>query len=478
VLKRFLLLICLCVGCVAPDPVRVGSKSFTESVILGEIVTDQLNQHSIAAQHRSQLGGTRVLWEALLAGSIDVYPEYTGTLAQEILHKPGLDDPSLRVLLAEKGIGMTGSLGFNNTYALGMRSERARQLNLSKISELKYYPNLRFGFGHEFLRRLDGWPRLELAYGLPQTNLSATDHDLAYRALAANQLDLVDCYATDAEIQHYDLTLLEDDQKVFPQYNAVILYRLEHSERLGKLLQALEGRLDRQQMSLLNRQVRLDRRSEAEVAAAWLGSAAPHSPGLLERLLRTTLEHSRLVGVSLGLGCLIGVPLGMICHGRPSVGRPVLGAVSLLQTIPSLALLVFLLPITGLGARTAILALTLYALLPIVQGTFLGLQTIPQALHESALALGLSPKTRWRSIDLPLAMPSIVNGIQTAAVIAVGTATLAALIGAGGYGEPILSGVRLARTDLLLEGAIPSACMALAVQWGFARWQQALTRRR
>lgn len=476
-LKWMLLLTCLFAGCGASDEVRVGSKSFTESVILGEIITGQLKQNSIACQHQSQLGGTRVLWEALLAGSIDVYPEYTGTLTQEILHQPRLDGASLRLHLFEKRIGMTGSLGFNNTYALGMRSDRARQLHLSKISQLKDYPDLRFGFGHEFLRRQDGWPHLQLSYGLPQTNVSGTDHDLAYAALAAGQLDLVDCYSTDAEIQHYNLVLLEDDLEVFPRYNAVVLYRLDRGELLRKPLEALEGRLNREQMSSLNRQVRLEHHREAEVAATWLGSVVPNSPGLVRRLLRTSLEHIRLVGFSLLFACLLGLPLGMVCHARPGVGRPALGLVSLLQTIPSLALLVFLLPFTGLGARTAILALTLYALLPIVQGTFLGLQTIPKPLRESALALGVSARTRWRRIDLPLAMPSIVNGIQTAAVIAVGTATLAALIGAGGYGEPILTGVRLARTDLLLEGAIPSACMALLVQWGFGRWQQALARR-
>ena len=470
----FAVLVLLCAGCGQPSQIRVGSKSFTESVILGEVIHNQLLLHSIPNQHRSQLGGTRVLWEALLAGSIDIYPEYTGTLAQEILHQPGLDGEALRTRLAEQGIGMTQCLGFNNTYALAMRADRAAQLNLTTISQLKSYPDLHFGFGHEFLQRQDGWPKVQEAYGLPQTNVVGTDHDLGYAALVADQLDVMDVYATDAEIRHYRLFLLEDDLKIFPRYDAVILYRMDKAQQLSKPLKQLENRLDREQMAGLNQEVRLEGHSESEVAAAWLGSATPHQPGLGERLLTTTMAHCRLVFVSLGLACLFGLPLGMLCHARPAVGRSALPLVSLIQTIPSLALLVFLLPWSGLGPRTAIAALTLYALLPIVQGTYLGLQTIPRSLQESARALGVSPRCRWLRIELPLALPSLVNGIQTAAVISVGTATLAALIGAGGYGEPILTGVRLARTDLLLEGAIPSACMALLVQWVFSRWQSRL----
>lgn len=475
-LKKLLLLVLLCAGCGASSELRVGSKSFTESVILGEIITGQLRLNSLECRHRSQLGGTRVLWEALLAGSIDAYPEYTGTLAQEILHQPGLEGEELRRRLAEQGIGLTESLGFNNTYALGMRSERAAQLNLSKISDLKNHPDLHFGFGHEFMRRQDGWPHIQNLYGLPQKQVAGIDHDLAYGALATDQLDVVDVYATDAEIRHYDLFLLEDDLSAFPRYDAVILYRLDKADQLAVPLQGLENKLDRSHMCQLNEKVRLEHETESEVASVWLGTAAPHLPGLGERLWRTTVEHCRLVGTALGLACLLGLPLGMLCHARASVARPALAFVSLVQTIPSLALLVFLLPWSGLGTRTAIYALTLYALLPIVQGTYLGLQTISPGLRESALALGLSVRCRWLRVELPLALPSIVNGIQTASVIAVGTATLAALIGAGGYGEPILTGVRLARTDLLLEGAIPSATMALLVQWGFGRWQKWLRR--
>ncbi len=475
-LRGVLLALLLLAGCSNPQGIQVGSKSFTESVVLGEILCNQLRTRSIPAQHRSQLGGTRVLWEALLAGSIDAYPEYTGTIAQEILHQPELDADRLVQVLAGRGIAMTPSLGFNNTYALGLRTELAKQLNLRKISQLRDHPQLRFGFGHEFMRRQDGWPRVRSLYQLPQQQVAGTDHDLAYKALVNGQLDVMDVYTTDAEIEHYGLTLLEDDLAAFPRYDAVFLYRLEQRSILQAPLEALAGRLDRQTMARLNRQVRLEQHSEAQVATGWLGVDQPRTPTLCDRLARTTAEHLYLVGISLAIGSALGLPLGMLCHARPAVARPVLGFVGLVQTIPSLALIVFLLPWSGLGSRTAIAALSLYALFPIVQGTYHGLQTIPTALRESAAALGLSAYSRWLGVDLPLALPNIVQGLQTAAVIAVGTATLAALIGAGGYGEPILAGVRLARTDLLLEGAVPSAILALLAQWAFTRWQKLLER--
>ncbi len=475
-LKIVLLAMLLLAGCSEPRGIRIGSKSFTESVVLGEILCNQLRSRSTPAQHRAQLGGTRVLWEALLAGSIDAYPEYTGTIAQEILHQPQLDAAQLAQVLAEKGIAMTPGLGFNNTYALGLRSDLTRRLGLRKISQLRDHPHLRFGFGHEFMRRQDGWPRIQSLYDLPQKQVAGTDHDLAYKALVAGQLDVMDVYTTDAEIEHYGLTLLEDDRAAFPRYDAVVLYRLDQQPTLKAPLEELAGRIDRQTMARLNRQVRLEQHSESQVAAGWLGTEQPKTPSILERLARTTAEHLYLVCISVSIGSALGLPLGMLCHSCPAAARPVLGLVGLVQTIPSLALIVCLLPWSGLGARTAIMALSLYALFPIVQATYHGLQSIPVALRESAAALGLGPTSRWLRVDLPLALPNIVQGLQTAAVIAVGTATLAALIGAGGYGEPILAGVRLARTDLLLEGAIPSAILALLVQAGFARWQRALVR--
>ena len=151
-----------------------------------------------------------------------------------------------------------------------------------------------------------------------------------------------------------------------------------------------------------------------------------------------------------------------------------LGAVGLIQTVPSLALLVFMIPLLGIGAGPAIAALFLYSLLPIVRSTHAGLTGISPQLRESAEALGLPPGATLRLVELPLASRSILSGVQTAAVINVGTATLGALIGAGGYGQSILTGIRLADTRIILEGAVPAALLALLVQGLFELLERAL----
>jgi osmoprotectant transport system permease protein len=173
------------------------------------------------------------------------------------------------------------------------------------------------------------------------------------------------------------------------------------------------------------------------------------------------------VGLSLGAAILISLPLGIAAARLPRFGQVILGAVGIIQTIPSLALLVFMIPLLGIGAPPAILALFLYSLLPIVRNTHAGLTTIPLPIRESAEALGLSGGARLGRVELPMASTSILAGIKTSAVINVGTATLGALIGAGGYGQPILTGIRLDDVGLILEGAIPAAALALLAQGGF-----------
>jgi osmoprotectant transport system permease protein len=185
------------------------------------------------------------------------------------------------------------------------------------------------------------------------------------------------------------------------------------------------------------------------------------------RILRRTGEHLALVSVALLVAVAVAVPLGILAARRPGAGRLILGVVGVVQTIPSLALLVFMIPLLGIGAGPAIAALSLYGLLPIVRNTHAGLTGIAPELRESAAALGIRPRARLRMIELPLAAPAIFAGVKTSAVITVGTATLGALVGAGGYGQPILTGIRLASVPLILEGAVPAALLALAVEAGF-----------
>ena len=460
--------------------VRIGSKTFTENVILADIAADLVRAQGVPAEHRRAFGGTEVLWHALLAGEIDAYPEYTGTLRSEILAtahgiatRPALragaqDDDALRAELARRGVRMSRSLGFNDSYAIGMKADRADALSVRTISDLARHPELRFGFSNEFMSRPDGWPGLLARYGLPQKDVRGLDHDVAYRAIAAGTIDATDLYSTDAEIRYYGLRTLEDDRAAFPRYDAVMLSRSAVALDFSRL----EGRISADDMRAMNARVKLDRVPEAEVAAAFLARtldvhATVTAETRTQALLRRTLEHLFLVGISMLLALAVALPLGILSARKPALGQIVLGITGLFQTIPSLALLVFMIPLLGIGAPPAIVALFLYSLLPIVRNTYTGLRDIPLPLRESAEALGLPPGARLRTIELPMASRAILAGIKTSAVINVGTATLGALIGAGGYGQPILTGIRLDDVGLILSGAIPAAALTLLVQGAF-----------
>ncbi len=457
-------------GPVPADPV-IGSKGFTESVILGELATLSLRARGIAAQHRAQLGGTRILWNALKAGELDAYPEYTGTLTQEILALESARNAQIVAALAAHGIVMTAPLGFNNTYALGMKRGNAAARGIRTISDLARHSDLKFGFSNEFMDRADGWPGLQRHYRLKEASVTGIDHDLAYRALDAGHLDVIDLYTTDAEIGYYDLAVLQDDHGYFPEYRAVYLVRSASAERHPQLVPALNrlaGHIDNALMVAMNGRVKLEKHPETVVAAEFLSSlriaASPVVPGPWNALLTHTREHLLLVSISLGAAILIAIPLGILAAYQPGWGQLVLGVCGLIQTIPALALLVFMIPLLGIGGPPALMALFLYSLLPIVRNTHAGLTNIPAALRESADALGLPPGEKLRRVELPLAMRSILAGIKTSAVINVGTATLGALIGAGGYGQPILTGIRLDDVGLILQGAVPAALLALFVQ--------------
>jgi osmoprotectant transport system permease protein len=458
------------------EEIRIGSKKFTESVILGEMLVQLARSAGSRAEHRAQLGGTRILFNALEAGEIDAYPEYTGTITQEILGDQSLrTDAEIRAALADYGIRMSEPLGFNNSYALGMRKERAGRLGIRGISDLEAHPELTFGFTNEFMDRADGWPSLRAFYELPQTDVRGLDHDLAYRGLAGGTVDVTDLYMTDAEIAYYDLLVLQDDRGHFPDYHAVVLYRDDLRQRNPEAVAALlslEGAISREAMVRMNAGAKIDKQDERVVAAEFLSRRMDVEADIIEktwidRLARHTEEHLLLVALSLGMAILFSLPLGIIAARYAPLGQLILGVVGIIQTIPSLALLVFMIPLLGIGGKPAIAALFLYSLLPIVRNTHAGLKGIPVETRESAEALGLSASAQLFKIELPLAAPSILAGIKTSAVINVGTATLGALIGAGGYGQPILTGIRLDDIGLILEGAVPAALLAILAQGVF-----------
>jgi osmoprotectant transport system permease protein len=460
----------------APDgqaSVTVGSKKFTENVILGEILTQLAGNAGIPARHRRELGGTRVLWNALVGGDIDVYPEYTGTIQREILKQYDLDTvQELREKLGEFGIRMSPPLGFNNTYAIGMKEDVAESLKIATISDLRNHPDLKFGFTNEFMDREDGWQGLRAHYGLPQNFVRGLDHDLAYRGIDSESIHVVDLYSTDAEIEYYRLRALEDDLGYFPEYDAVLLLRedlIGRAPGLVERLESLAGAIPESRMIAMNARAKLEGVHETEIAAGFIREAFGFETsydryGFWRRLGRHTADHLILVAISLSAAILIAIPLGIIAAKYRRLEKPIMGVAGIIQTIPSLALLVFMIPLLGIGGPPAVTALFLYSLLPIVRNTFTGIRDIPPSIRESARALGLPPAARLRLVELPMASSTILAGIKTSAVINIGTATLGALIGAGGYGQPILTGIRLDDITMILQGAVPAALLALIVQ--------------
>jgi osmoprotectant transport system permease protein len=495
-------------GSFAAPPLNVGSKRFTESYILGEILTQTAESAGeTRAAHRQGLGNTAIVLNALTTGSIDVYPEYTGTIAREILKLDSVPSlPELNAKLAPMGLGAGVPLGFNNTYALAMRADDARTRGIARLSDLAAHPDLRLGLSQEFVGRADGWPGLKRTYGLPFATPRGLDHGLAYEAIAEHQVDVIDIYSTDAKVDKYRLTVLDDDRQYFPRYDAVLLYRADLPARLPKAwaaLAGLEGSIDDASMRRMNASAELDGKDFSAVAASFLsrrgGASAsairsastgiPVSPttpvkvnGVADAwhklfgpdFARLTLEQSGLVFLSLAASIVIGLPLGILAARRPATEGLIIGATGIVQTIPSLALLAVLIPLTGrIGAVPAYIALALYALLPIVRNTHTALTQISRGMIQAAQSLGMRRGTILRYIELPLSAPTILAGIKTSAVINVGTATIAAFIGAGGYGERIVTGLALNDHALLLAGAIPSAGMALLIDAGF-RWGERL----
>lgn len=474
-----LILSLLLLGADGETEIRVGSKSFTESVLLGEVLHLGAEEQGLPSTHLREIGGTRIAWDAVREGDIDAYPEYTGTIRQEIFSGESLpDNEALRNKLQTLGLRMSKPLGFNNSYALAMKKQHAERLGITKISQLDEHPDLRLAFSNEFMNRGDGWPSLQRKYQLPQTEVTGLNHALAYQALDAGDCDVVDVYTTDPHIRLYDLQPLEDDLAHFPRYDCVVIYRAELVRTAPKFVQfitRLEGKIDDARMLSLNEQVEMGKDSEARAAADFLNqefdwSIVVREPSRFDRIARTTVEHLEMVFWSLFFAVLVGVPLGVVSAKRPTLGQLIVGAAEILQTIPGLALLVFLsvgfrlANLPALGPYPVIVALFLYSLLPIIRNTLAGLQDVPNSLHESADALGLSRFEKLRLIELPLASRFILTGIKTTSVMMVGYAALGGLIGAGGYGQPIMTGLRLNSRELMMEGAIPAAIMAIVVK--------------
>jgi osmoprotectant transport system permease protein len=475
------LLLATLLGCVlaahaADDPgrLRVGSKRFTESYILAQLLAQSAAPHLAEPPEVKQgLGNTAIVYEALRSGSIDLYPEYAGTVSLEILKSPKpLALQEMNQALAPLGLGAAIRLGFNDGYALAMREADAQRLGIRTLSDLAKHPELKLGLSNEFIGRGDGWPGLAQRYGFRQQP-AGLDHGLAYDAIAARQIDVMDIYTTDAKIAHLHLAVLRDDLGYFPRYDALVLYRLDVPQRFAQAwaaMRRLEGTIDEKTMIAMNARAELDGAAfdaiaRDQLAGAGKGPAARN--GFVAKLFgpdlaRLTAQHLALVGISVAIAALVAVPLGLWVFALPRARSVLLGLAGLLQTVPSLALLAILIALVGaIGATPAVIALTLYALLPIMRNTVTGLAEVPQGLRDAASALGMTRVQRLRLVELPLAWPTILAGIRIAAAIAIGTATIAAFVGAGGYGERIVTGLAINDRDLLLAGALPAAALAL-----------------
>lgn len=478
--------------------VIVASKPFGESYLLSEIFAQLLESRSIGVERRPGLGATEVAFAALRTGAADVYPEYTGTGLLVILHDSlpahARSDPrAVYAYLARETASRFGArwlppLGFENTYAIAVRRETAARYNLRTLSDLaRVAGELTGGLTADFIGRSDGLPGLRRAYGLEPGAVRPLAPALKYQALATGSVDFIDGYSTDGLLARYNLVVLEDDRHFFPPYQATALVGARVARDRPDVIAALtllSGRLDEPTMRALNRRVEVNGEDVAIVAASALqelgvttkpgnvGSAASNAgaegfaPYLWRQramIARLALRHLLLVATALAAAALLAVPLGLALERTRASAESVLGALGVIQTIPSIALLVFMIPILGVGVKPALVALWLYALYPIARNTFTGVRDADPSAVEAAEALGATPRQRLLLVRLPLSAPFIMAGVRTAAVITVGAATLAAFIGAGGLGEPIVTGLALADTRLVLAGALPAAILALLV---------------
>ena len=472
-------------------PLRIGSKRFTESYILAELLAQQAAPHTrVAPQVRQGLGNTAIVYEALRSGQIDLYPEYAGTIAREILKNTApLTLAQMHQALAPLGLGVAIPLGFNDGYALAMRADHAKALGISALGDLAVQPALKLGLSNEFIGRSDGWQGLARRYSLTHEPVGL-DHGLAYDAIGAKQVDVIDIYTTDAKIDSLGLRVLVDNLQYFPRYDAVVLYRLDVPTRHPQAwaaLQALSGRIDETMMIAMNARAELKGVAFDVIARDQLRALATASTvktagtattpataittdaaqrGFWAKLLapdlaRLATQHLMLVAVAVGLATLLGVPIAVMTFAHQRLSAVVLGTTGLLQTVPSIAMLAVLISLLGaIGTLPALVALTLYALLPIMRNTATGLAEVPAGLRMAGKALGLTARQSLRFVELPLARSTILAGVRTATAISIGTATIAAFVGAGGFGERIVTGLALNDRELLLAGALPAAMLA------------------
>lgn len=474
----------------AVEPIRIGSKNFTESYILAEIMAQKIERDlQIPVERKFGLQGTLVCFEALKNGEIDLYPEYSGTMLKVLLKTDAvLDFKEMNKILRKRyQIEWIDPFGFDNSYALAMLRTKAVALGIENYSDLVRHRELTWGLSYEFLNREDGWPALSRFYGFqPEAPVRGMEHTLVYEGVQAGNIDILDVYTTDAKIVAYHLAVLKDDRHFFPHYWGAPLIRqetLRSHPGLERVLKSLSGEISDEMMRQLNTEAEIGRKSFAHVSHDFLQTDKKEmffDDSFWKTLLHRTGRHLKLVFISVLAAVLVGIPIGMLMTRAAWFAGPALYVTGMMQTIPSIALLALMIPLFGIGQLPALVALFLYGLLPIVRNTYVGLQNISPVLLQAADGLGMRPFQRLCHIEMPLALPTILAGIKTSAVINVGTATLAAFIGAGGLGEAIVTGLALNNVGLILQGAIPAALLAIVVEYSLSlfertfRWKGAM----
>jgi len=473
------LLLLLLTALAQAEPVRIGSKTFAENYILAEAAALLLEARGYEVERRFGMNGTQILFDALSNDEIDLYPEYTGTISEVILKDPALNDlESLRGALAPQGFELFDPIGFENAYAVAASTAAAAHHGLRRISDLREAPSLRIALPHEFLNRQDGWPGLKAHYGI-ERDAAGIEHSLAYEAIKAGSVDLIAVYTSDGQIELSDLVILEDDLDFFPKYEAAFLARDDVNSGVRSIVEELSGRIDDARMRKLNLEVLDPSRSYRQIAAGLLladGLIAADAveATLWDDLWKNTRRHLKLTAIALALAVMAGVGIASVVYPHRRLADGFLYFTGLLQTIPSIALLALLIPLVGVGQTPAIIALFLYSLLPIARSTITAMLAIPPSYRQVAAAMAMSHRQELRYVLMPLAMPHVLAGIRTAAVISIGTATLAAFIGAGGLGDPIVTGLALSDSGLILQGALPAAGLAVLTEMLFSAIERAL----
>ena len=312
------LLVQLSLTSFASDAIRIGSKNFNESYVLSEIVASLLESEGFDVERKFGLGGTLVCYQALLASEIDIYIEYTGTVQQAILKesKSDLSLDEMSVLLGEQ-ISLLPPLGFNNTYAIAISREVAADLSITTISDLERFPLFKAGFSLEFLNREDGWPNLAKTYGLSQ-NVVGIEHGLAYQAIKNGSIKFTDAYSTDGDLKNFDLIILDDDKKFFPEYLAVPIVRTDLSAEAIAIVSQLEGKIDDKAMRSMNAKAVIERYSFDEIARDFLSNddktrKIDQRESFWQKLLKNTFTHIKLTSIALTAGIFFWAYLWFFC---------------------------------------------------------------------------------------------------------------------------------------------------------------------